>query len=74
MLRIVEPEWLDTMPADDPRAIRTRSDLVRINWVMQHRWIIQNTLRRALTAPRRIVELGAGDGTLLLGLDRTLAL
>ena len=73
MLRIVEPEWLDTMPADDPRAIRTRSDLVRINWVMQHRWIIQNTLHRALTAPRRIVELGAGDGTLMLRLARTLA-
>ena len=34
--RQVQREWLDELPADDPRAVRSRRDLVRVNtWMMQ---------------------------------------
>ncbi len=32
--RRVQPEWLDELPADDPRARRSRRDLARINALM----------------------------------------
>src|SRR5260370_33461294 len=70
--RRVEPEMLDHLPEADPRAIRSRHDLRRINWFMA----MQSILCRAIDAvthgkpPRHIVELGAGDGTLLLPLAR----
>jgi hypothetical protein len=73
--RIVLPELLDDMAPDDPLAQRSRRDLQRIHIVMG----TLATLRRALARlrlsprPRRILELGAGDGTLLLRLARTLA-
>ena len=34
LARRVEPEMLDTLPADDPRAVRSRSDLRRVNRIM----------------------------------------
>ena len=34
MARRVDPEWLDELPAHDPRAQRSRRDLVRINALM----------------------------------------
>ena len=33
-IRHLEPELLDGLPADDPRAIASRRDLVRINALM----------------------------------------
>ena len=37
-MRLLTPELLDLLPADDPRAQRSRRDLARINVVMmQHR-------------------------------------
>ena len=33
-LRIIEPELLDTLVPDDPRAQRARRDLQRVNFVM----------------------------------------
>lgn len=68
MKRRVEPEWLDELPPDDPRARRSRNDLRRINTLMGNAGILARTLLESheTTAPRRIVELGAGDGTLLL--------
>ena len=72
--RRVEPEWLDELPADDPRAVRSRRDLKRINgWMLQ-----ASIMTRLLHAyrdgpPRRIVELGAGDGTFMLAVARRLA-
>lgn len=73
--RRLEPEWLDVLPAADPRACRSRRDLRRVNFLMGHRGILRRCLRDALVdnAPRRIVELGAGDGTLMLALARDLA-
>ncbi len=66
--RRVEPELLDSLPADDPRAIGSRNDLKRINRIMGTCGLIARALDplvRASNSPR-IVELGAGDGSLML--------
>jgi hypothetical protein len=75
MTRCVEPEWLDEMSAEDPRAVRTRQDLRVINAFMQHVRMLTYVLTRedGLKSPRLIVELGAGDGTLMLRLAHRLA-
>jgi hypothetical protein len=74
--RRVEPEALDHLPQTDPRAIRSRRDLRRINRVMATLSILCRGIDVATRGrpPRRIVELGAGDGTLLLRLARRRAL
>lgn len=65
MLRRVEPEWLDELSADDPRAMRSRGDLRRINGLMGNARIIAGEVRRAYPQGlRTIAELGAGDGVL----------
>ncbi len=65
--RRVEPEWLDQLPAADPRAARSRRDLARINLLMANSRIVARELRRhcpqGLTS---LLELGAGDGTFAL--------
>jgi len=74
MRREVQPEWLDTLPADDPRAIQSRADLRRLNRIMGHAAILSRAfLAYPPAGPRgviQIVELGSGDGTLLLQLIR----
>lgn len=68
MNRLVQPELLDTLPPDDPRAIGSRRDLCRINWWMGNHGIMAGALRSHLPqAPTQITELGAGDGNFLLG-------
>ena len=63
--RVVIPELLDHLPADDPEALRSRRDLRRINFLMgNERWICRTVSRFAREAHRGIVEIGAGDGTL----------
>ncbi|CAN5354111.1 hypothetical protein BH11PSE14_BH11PSE14_09250 [soil metagenome] len=68
--RQVEPELLDDLPADDPRAQRSRLDLRRIHRAMSTLSILQRALDVATVAspPRRMLELGAGDGSLMLRL------
>jgi hypothetical protein len=67
MKRIVQSELLDTLPPDDPRAIHSRGDLRRVNWWMGNHTIMARALRsHAQQSPRRITELGAGDGDFLL--------
>ncbi len=75
MKRVVEPEWLDELPADDPAAARSRRDLRRLNRVMGHGTILRGLLESAMDGrePKRIVELGAGDGTLMLSLAKYFA-
>ena len=63
--RSVEREWLDDLPGDDSRAVRSRRDLRFINRIMGHAGMIRRALRGVPTPPR-IAELGAGDGTLML--------
>ena len=68
--RRVVAEILDHLPPDDPRAVRSRRDLRLVNRIMGHAALLARALDPAMTAPRRLVELGAGDGTLLLRLAR----
>jgi hypothetical protein len=77
LLRLVCAEALDHLPAHDPAAQRSRRDLLRVHWAMGTRSIVARgwqalvpTLRSR--APLKILELGAGDGTLLLGVARAL--
>ena len=63
--RVVIPELLDHLPADDPEARRSRRDLRRINFLMgNERWVCRTVSKFAAAANRGIVELGAGDGIL----------
>ena len=75
MDRTVEAEWLDELPADDPGALGSRRDLKRLNWLMGNTGVLCNTLATAKDCqmPKRIVELGAGDGTFLLGVAKHFA-
>jgi len=71
--RIVQHETLDHLPEGDPRAMRSRQDLQRINRVMGSKLIMLHALRQAdISPPKRILELGAGDGTLMLALAQSL--
>ncbi len=67
------PERLDLMASTDPLAIQARADLRRINSIMSSRSIFLRAVRDAIPAPRRIAELGAGDGTLMLSAAQALA-
>jgi hypothetical protein len=66
--RIVQPELLDTLPPDDPRALRSRRDLCRINGWMGNHGIMASALKKTLNgdAPGHLTEIGAGDGNFLL--------
>lgn len=68
MKRILQPELLDTLPQDDPAAMRAREEMLLVNGIMgNHRWI-ERMLRRYGETGWRITELGAGDGALSLRL------
>jgi hypothetical protein len=72
MQRIVQPEMLDELPAADPRAIRSRRDLRRVNAWMGNAATVARALQQAFPGepPRRLVDLGAGDGQFLLRVAR----
>lgn len=70
MLRTVEPEWLDTLEASDPRARRSRRELRLINFVMGNAGSVARALGDALADGARIADLGAGDGTFMLRVAR----
>jgi hypothetical protein len=74
--RRVQAERLDGLPANDPMAQRSRRDLRRVNRFMRTRGRLVRSLRQIVPAPAqpfRVLELGAGDGSLLLGVARELA-
>ena len=73
--RRVEPEFLDQLPAADPRAIRARRDVKRANTLMMNAGIMASALMEhgAGLKPRRIVDLGSGDGQFMLRVARRLA-
>jgi SAM-dependent methyltransferase len=72
--RAVLPELLDELEPTDPRAIRSRRDLQRVHRAMSSLSILKHAITRIRLArtPKRILELGAGDGSLLLRLAQTL--
>ncbi len=78
MLRHVAAEALDHLAPDDPAAMRSRRDLARVHGAMGTRSIVARAWRELVVAqrgglPLRILEIGAGDGSLLLGVARALA-
>ena len=76
MERRLEPELLDELPATDPQAVGSRADLRRLNFIMGHAGILSRAFHRHWVGipvphrPLRVVELGAGDGSLALELAR----
>ncbi|HWD92898.1 MAG TPA: methyltransferase domain-containing protein [Verrucomicrobiae bacterium] len=68
MIRSLQPELVDELPAHHPAAIQTRRDLRRINTLMGHSGILTRALKKIFPhqSPSRILEIGAGDGEILL--------
>jgi hypothetical protein len=71
--RVLEPEDLDHLDPADRHAIRSRADLRRLHRLMGTRGILLRALRCLPRPPQRVLELGAGDGTLMLRVARKLA-
>ena len=73
MHRIVEPELLDVLPVDDPRAVGSR-DLRRMNRLMGHARFMASSLECMLPANKawNLAEIGAGDGTFAAAILRRL--
>jgi hypothetical protein len=72
--RIVLPERLDVMSADDPVARRSRGDLRRVHRALRTLTILRRAVGKLRLAgpPRSILELGAGDGSLMLRFARSM--
>jgi SAM-dependent methyltransferase len=67
--RVVEPEILDRLPAEDPSARRSRRDLRLINATMGNfRWV-ERQIERTPNS-KSLVEIGAGEGRLCARLAR----
>ncbi|MBV8740276.1 MAG: class I SAM-dependent methyltransferase, partial [Sinobacteraceae bacterium] len=71
--RQVLPERLDVMAVADPAARRARRDLQRVHRVMRSLSILRDAIDSLQMArpPRNILELGAGDGSLMLRFARS---
>lgn len=74
MNRNLQPELLDVLTPEDPRAMASRRDLIRLNRLMRHPRITAEFLGSRIAGRGRIViiELGAGDGQTLLAAARFL--
>lgn len=72
--RIVLPEHLDALDPQDPGAIESRGDLRRVHRAMRTVSIMKQAVKRLQLRqpPRRILELGGGDATLVLRLAQAL--
>ncbi len=76
MQRLVATELLDHLPPTDSQATGSRADLRRLNIIMGHAGILSHAFFNIYeefqihTRPLRVLELGAGDGTLLMELAR----
>ena len=71
-MRILETEWLDTLPASDPRAAHSRRDLQRVNTLMGNARHIAGALRPHWREGMRIADLGGGDGSLIREVQKRL--
>jgi hypothetical protein len=72
--RCVRPEMLDNLAPEDPGAVQSRRDLRRVHRAMRSVSALTHAISRLrlVTPPKRILELGAGDGTLVLRLAAAL--
>jgi hypothetical protein len=72
--RRVSPERLDELPPNDPAAQQSRQDLQRIHVLMRSVSILKGGIDKLAlrSPPRTILELGAGDGSLMLRLARSI--
>ncbi|HEX5223316.1 MAG TPA: hypothetical protein VFZ59_27395 [Verrucomicrobiae bacterium] len=75
MKRVLTPELIDVLPANDPRAVRSRRDILRLNRINQSDALMARLLRRVAgnPAPQMITDLGSGDGLFMLHVARRLA-
>jgi len=75
LTRRLEPELLDELPADDPRALRARRDLARINALFGLGRLMARLLAKHSPPepPRTWLDLGCGDATFTLSVARRLA-
>ncbi len=82
LVRTVAAEELDSLGPDDPAAMRSRRDLRRVHRAMGTCAILTRELQAVRAgrpgagadagAPVRVLELGAGDGTLMLRVAQAL--
>ncbi len=74
MERRVYREWLDELPPDDLAAAGSRRDLRRLNLWMRNAATISRELRRLFRQrpPESVMEIGAGDGWLMLQIAQRL--
>jgi hypothetical protein len=71
--RVIEPEWLDHLPAGDRGALGSRRDLRILNAVMLHDRIVAAELRKSVAGGAAgIADIGGGDGEFLLKIARRL--
>lgn len=64
MVRSIQPEILDSLPAEHPAALHNRRDLRIVNALMGNsRWVLR-TLRAHVRPGDRVLEIGAGLGEL----------
>lgn len=70
LARRVGHELLDGLAAEDPRAQRSRRDLQRVHRAMATLAVVERALDRGTSGfiPKTLLELGAGDGSLMLRL------
>ena len=78
MHRVVMDELLDHLAPNDTSAMRSRRDLLRLHRAMRTRQIVAQGWRALGLPPHggpplRVLEIGAGDGRLLLAVAQALA-
>jgi len=72
--RFVLPELLDRLPNDDPNAVAIRRDLSSINTLARTVGSLAGLLlRHAAEPPRVLIDIGSGDGSVMLRVAKRLA-
>ena len=72
VLRLIQPEILESLPHNHPAAVRNRRDLRLINFLLgTERWFAR-TLPRVTVSTDSFLEIGAGTGALGLSLTRSI--
>lgn len=70
VIRVIEGELLDALPATDQRAQHSRRDLRKLNWIMGHRRHMVRMMRNANFDA--LIDVGTGDGQFALAVAQSL--